>query len=106
MKNPEEIAEQTMKEAADRLVDIVKSETPDVIENLPDGNIVTNVSVTVDCTWQQRGHGSNIGVIFLISVWTCEILDYIVKTYYYLECTSLEKVCRTSKCFYTDKVST
>ena len=34
-KNAEEIAECKMKEAADRLVEIVKSESPDHIENLP-----------------------------------------------------------------------
>ena len=100
-KNAEEIAEQKMKEAADRLVDIVKSETPVLIENPPDGNIVANVSVTVDGTCQGRGHGSNNGVMFLISVRTSEILDYIVKTNYCHECTSHEKVDRTSqKCLH------
>ena len=51
-KSAEEIAECKMKEAADRLVEIVKSESPDKIESLPDGNYVANVSVTVDGTCQ------------------------------------------------------
>ena len=79
-KSAEEIAECKMKEAAERLVEIVKSESPDKIENRPDGKYVTDVSVTVDGTWQRRGHDYKTGVIFVISVRTGEILDYVVKT--------------------------
>ena len=40
---------------------------------------VANVAVTVDGTGQKRGHSSKIGVVFVISVDTGEILDYSVK---------------------------
>ena len=53
-KNAEEIIECKMKEAT---VEIVKSESPHQIENLSDEYIVANISVTVDGTWQRRGHG-------------------------------------------------
>ena len=33
-----------------------------------------------DSTWQKWGHSSKIGVVFVISVRTGEVLDYIVKT--------------------------
>ena len=90
-KNSENIAEHKMKEAAERLIEIVKSESPDQIENLPDGNVVANVSVTVDGTWQGRG--------YVISVRTSKILDYVLKTKYCHECTSHNKDDRTNKTF-------
>ena len=37
-------------------------------------------TVTIDGTWQKRGHSSKMGVIFVISVATGEILDYKVKS--------------------------
>ena len=42
--------------------------------------------MTVDSTWQKRGHASKIGVIFVISVDTGEILDYVVKSLFCHEC--------------------
>lgn len=38
------------------------------------------MAVTVDGTWQRRGHASKIGVVFVISVRTGEVLDYVVKS--------------------------
>ena len=43
-------------------------------------------AVTVDGTWQKRGHSSKIGVVFVISVDTGEILDYSVKSLICNEC--------------------
>ena len=49
----------------------------EMLENDPDnvhvnehGDVVANVTVTVDGTWQKRGPTSKIGVIFIISVLT------------------------------------
>ena len=65
-----------MQEAADRLREKVCRERPDDVDS--DG--VAEVAVTVDGTWQKRGHSLKIGVIFVISVDTGEILDYCVKS--------------------------
>ena len=43
-----------------------------------DNNEILQAAVTVDGTWQKRGHSSKIGVVFVISVDTGEILDYSV----------------------------
>ena len=75
-KNSTKHAEELMREAADRLREKVHRERPDDI----DSNGVAEVAVTVDGTWQKRGHSSKIGVIFVISVDTGEILDYCVKS--------------------------
>ncbi len=50
---------------------------PDDIE-MDGGEMIANVSVTVDGTWQKRGYSSKIGVVFVISVEMGEILDYEV----------------------------
>lgn len=47
---------------------------------------MANVAVTVDGTWQKIGHSSKIGVVFVISVDTGEILDYSVKSLVCHEC--------------------
>lgn len=77
--------EKVMKDAAKRLFEKVMLECPDDIEE--DGeDAIASVSVTVDGTWQKRGHSSKIGVIFVISVATGEILDYEVKSLFCHEC--------------------
>lgn len=74
-----------MKDAAKRLVENVAMDRPGDIED--DGNtVMANVAVTIDETWQKRGHSSKIGVIFVISVDTGEILDYCVKSLFCHEC--------------------
>jgi hypothetical protein len=50
---------------------------PDDIE-MDGGEMIANVSVTVDGTWQKRGYSSKIGDVFVISVEMGEILDYEV----------------------------
>jgi hypothetical protein len=59
-------AEKAMKDASERLRKKISAEQPDNIES---GEIdIAHVAVTVDGTWQKRGHCSKIGVIFVITV--------------------------------------
>ena len=82
-------AETLMKDAAKRLVDKVAMESLDDIED--DGTtVVANVSVTIDGTWQKRGHSSRIGVTFVISVDTGEVLDYCVKSCFVMSVKLME----------------
>ena len=53
---------------------------------------MAKVAVTVDGTWQKRGHSSKIGVVFVISVATGEILDYEVKSLICHECQARENM--------------
>ena len=77
-------AEGVMNGAEERLRNKVLKEQPDQIE---DGEkIIACVSVSVDETWQKRGHSSKLGVVFVISVETGEILNYEVKSLFCHEC--------------------
>ena len=78
-------AENLMQESARRLIHKVATERPRDIAEI-DEQTVANVSVTVDGTWQKRGHSSKIGVVFVISIDTGEILDYSVKSLVCHEC--------------------
>ena len=73
-----ENAKSLMRDAAVRLVNITEKEGPGNIEVNEDGEKIAKVAVTVDGTWQGRGHSSKIGVVFVISVRTSEVLDYEV----------------------------
>ena len=44
------------------------------------------VAVTVDGTWQRRGHVSKNGVVFVLSVLTGKVLDFEVKTLFCHQC--------------------
>ena len=68
-----------MKESANRLRDIIAKEEPENIETDEKGNMIAKVSVAVDGTWQKHEHSSKIGIVFVISLRTGEVLDYIVK---------------------------
>ena len=70
IKNAEEI----MQGVAKQLWEKIAKEQPDNIEDENDVEIA-KVAVTVDGTWQKRGHSSKIGVVFVMSVDTGEILD-------------------------------
>ena len=80
LKASEENAKEFMQEAAKQLIDLVETKSPACIE-IVDDERVANVAVTIDGTWQKRGHSSKIGVVFVISVLTGLILDYEVKLY-------------------------
>ena len=72
----EKAAEKIIKEAADRLL---SSCSPDDIEVDLNGVMTARVAVTLDGTWQKRGHSSKHGFVYLY-VDTGEVLDYCVKT--------------------------
>ena len=72
-------AENCMQEAAPRVFQKISVERPRDLEEI-DGQLVANVAVTVESTWQKRGHSFKIGVVFVISVDTGEILDYSTKS--------------------------
>ena len=63
----EKHANSQMEDAAKRLFELVKKKQPEniVIEN---GVEIAEISVTVDGTWQKRGHSSKIGVVFVLFV--------------------------------------
>ena len=48
---------------------------------------IANVKVSVDGSWQRRGHCSKIGVVFIISIDTGEVLDFEVKNLYCHQCS-------------------
>ena len=79
MKN---VSENMRKEAAQRLFVYIENNSPENIM-LCNEKSVAKVAVTVDGTWQKRGFSSKIGVVFIISVDTGEVLDAMVKS---LEC--------------------
>ena len=76
-----------MLEVCNHLRKIV-AEEPSKIELDEEGNEIASVAVTVDGAWQKRGHTSKIGVVFVISVRTGEILDYEVKSLYCHVCVA------------------
>ena len=52
-----------------------------------DENEIADIAVTTDGTWQKRyGHNSNLGMTFLISADTGEVLYYDVKSSYCKKC--------------------
>ena len=59
--------------------------------------MIAKVSVTVDGTWQKRGHSFKIGIVFVISVRPGEVLDYIVKSLVCHTCMKHEQDDKTSK---------
>ena len=74
------LADELMCQSGKRLFVIILTEEPDNIEMANNGQMLANVPVTVDGTWQRRGHCSKIGIVFIISVHTGEVLDYIIKS--------------------------
>ena len=76
----------SMSRAADRLFKLIEKETEDQIVTLPDGKKVASVAVSVDGTWQKRGHTSRIGVVFILSIDTGEVLDFVLKSLICHEC--------------------
>lgn len=69
-------AEEIMKDAAKKLREKVSLKRPEDIQEDGEDSIAC-VSVTVDGTWQKRGHSSKIGVTFIISVETGEFLPRV-----------------------------
>ena len=69
-----------MHKAASKLAAKILMEQQDRVDVDNNGNMLYNVAMTVDGTWQRRGHCSKIGVVFIISISTGEVLDYAVKS--------------------------
>ena len=80
-----------MKEAVERLKKVVLEEEPENIELSPAGGMMAQVVVSLDETWQRRGHCSKIGVVFGISIRTGEVIDYIVKSLFPHTCSKKDK---------------
>ena len=81
-------AEEKMKDATDRILNILKVEEPERITVTDDGQEIGEIAVTVDGTWQKRGHTSKIGVVFVLSVRSGEVLDYEVLSHFCQACLS------------------
>ena len=75
-----------MIDAANRLRDIFEEEEPSKVYTDEGGRKIEDVAVTVDGTWQKRGHTSRIGVVFVMAVRTGEVLDYVIKSLSCHEC--------------------
>ena len=58
---------------------------------LPDKKIVADVAVSVDGTWQTRGHSSRTGIVFILSIDTGEVLDYVIKCLVCHDCSAHSK---------------
>ena len=84
------ITEKIMLESAEKLIKVVEREDQTKIEVIEGGKKVAKVAVTVDGTWQKRGHSSSIGVVFVTAVRTGEVLDYSLKSVSCHECQSHE----------------
>ena len=85
--NAVQMAENVMLQASTCLINITKEEKPEDFKETFYGKLA-HVAVTVDGTWQRRCHSSKTGVVFVISVRTGEILDYVVKTLFCHECVA------------------
>ena len=81
-------ADTNMKCAANHLIDLTKERCPKNVEVTESGVVVCNVAVTVDGTWQKRGHSFKIGVVFVLAVETGEILDYEIRSLYCHACVA------------------
>ena len=81
------LAENSMKNAAQNLIKYKMENDPNDIDVNLDGTVIAKVAVSVDGTWQKRGHSSKHGVVFIISSDTGGVLDFSIKT---LHCSSCQ----------------
>ena len=70
-----------MNNSATKLGSIMLGKYPDLVEVDENGKFIYKVSVTVDGTWQKRGHTSKVGVVFVIAVLTGEVLEFAISVY-------------------------
>ena len=88
-KRSNELAEKYLNDAAQRLIlHTTIAENPGNIEVTDKDKLIAKVGVTVDGTRQKRRHSSKMGVVFVISIDTGEVLDYDVRSLFCHECTS------------------
>ena len=83
------VAEDIMKDAATKLIDITEKEDSTKMINI-NGVRVAKVAITVDGTWQKRGFSSKNGAVFVISVRTGAVLDYEVLSMVCHQCRAHE----------------
>ena len=91
-KAAKNLATNCMKNAAERLIELVKREEPYNIDELDDGTEIAKVAITVDGTWQRRGHSSKNGAVFAISVLTGEVLDFEILSKVCFACRAKDKM--------------
>ena len=60
--------EQKMKEAGTQLHALVEKDDPESMHINENGVPIAIVAVSVDRTWQKRGHTSKMGVVFVMLV--------------------------------------
>ena len=90
-KEAVEYAEKVMNEAALRLQQFLHEEEHEMLHEDGNGKLIGDVAVTVDGTWQKRGHSSKIGVVFVIAGDTGEVLDYEIKSLVCYQCRAHKK---------------
>ena len=90
-----------MEEACERLKQKVAEEEPDNIMIDKDGNRIAKVAVSVDGRWQKWGHSSKIGVVFVMSVLTGEVLDFEVLSHVCHTCRWYKSNLKDSAAFET-----
>ena len=88
--NSVDIAEQSMIKASSTLISMYNDNYDDTdIESCEERS---RKSSAIDGTWQKRyGFNSLLGVVFIISVDTGEVLDYEIKCKHCFECRSRSK---------------
>ena len=90
-------AEQKMMEAGARLHALVEKDDPESMHVNEEGVPIANIAVSVDGTWQKRGHTSKIGVVFVLSVLTGEVLDYEVLSHVCHACVAQNNLDKESE---------
>ena len=91
LKAQEDEAQAELTKAGEKLHQIIKDEECDQHEE----NDIFDVAVGFDGTWAKRGFSSLIGVVFVISVITGEVLDYHVLSKTCQKCSSQIPWCKS-----------
>ena len=84
-------AEEKTNDSAARVIETRRAAEPSKIGKLGSGQEVAHVSVTLDGTWKTRGHTSNIGVMFILSVRIGDAFYYTVLSQVYHKCIYYKK---------------
>lgn len=85
-----ELSDEVLDKSAKTLFDITSEKNPEnIIEH--DNINYAKVGVSVDGTWMKRGHQSKLGVVFVQSIETGEVLDFEVKSLFCHVCAKYKK---------------
>ena len=75
-----ESASELLNKSAEKLFNFTKTNHPEkIVIDKTNNTEYAKVAVTVDGTWAKCGHQSKLGVTYVESVETGEVLDYSVK---------------------------